>query len=290
MTENIRSQIEPWLKPAISLTRQINETVTIPVISRTEAFKALSEKDPSSAFFYVASFDTANQAVERPINLTNIINFSGIIITIDELVENTKLSPNEISLYLPSLFEHFQYYPDPQSKCSLKLMLDAMTMERYGKFKNFESYLKTVSISFGLMPLWLEVAHQYGESRVVASSEHMDSLRNLEIACRILADIITLPKDLGTNSKNVVTEYTRLNQGNNTSSTESLKQRALNLITKVAHEYEQSALSCPDTIKFALKYAEVLKNVDGDDNTIRNPLLTLIGSLLKSGKQLALRG
>lgn len=250
----------------------------------------VTNKSIITPFFYTETFTAAARGLNFDAKLLNPLAAS--IIIVDERIEQgTNCAPQDClqeSLKLTGL-ENLQN-SNPLTFAAMQNMQQAMQDEEV--FKNAHhlskynpedtiKYNHIAGQSFGLMPLFAFIAETQGEQDSFQESQPL--LQAVEHSSRILADIITLGKDLKSNAPNVVTIRTAATSTSTRLALKYLIHEAKTNLTEIREFIKtqtEAGNTIPEHLKFAMNFTEVLENIAGvEDPNIKfkDSMLQLLG-------------
>lgn len=294
-------EIIPSYRKACGMRQRINAAaMKIPELNCTKAADCISEKGVTSSFFYAQTF--ASAGIGLPIDLDRMNEIASSIIITDEIVEQgTDISQQRCLQASLEVMGHADFQEkNPLAYKELEKMHEAMDAEyqlstdrinqKPGQVGFYDKYAANASKSFGMMPLFAMVAEENGEQDRFKNQYQYHLLEGIEEASRILADIITVGKDLRSGADNMVTVLQAELTGQNFNMAVSfLADRATVLINSLRSHIdyeEQYGSGVPTHLRFALNFAEVLEataGIEDSQNGQKSKALKLMGQIIQKG-------
>ncbi len=267
---------------------------------------AITGKNVFTPFFYSCSHAMAQFWLpDTNINVPRLNSLGGSIIIIDEIAERMTSSEMSCHTCLDLALEKMDFAQEtPRDSVvyqALEQMYFSMQQEReYSELRlqgsspksrkanlNFEDYHQAVAQSIGMMPFYAAVAEANDEQielnprKHTPGAEKLKMLRDLEWATRILADDITLGKDLKNGSLNIISEYRHYHpEMTLEQARDHMKAGVLDVLRQIRSRTDD--LDASPALRYALCFVQALESTAHmEDPGIRNSkVLGLMGSLI----------
>ena len=279
----------------IELQNEIHRSALLPHVFGTEASRKLAEKGKSSPIFYSLTLLFGRTWSKVDVDMQNSLSLAGTIIHIDEIIESNPLTLINPDILIDNSINSFPVKDSVLVRETLSTMVRSMFMERCLKDEtqlngqelisagdvpyDYESYKNVVANSFGMMPIFAAVSEETNEQELFITDFVFNQLKALEACSRLLADDITVKKDIDNGDLNLVTYYMSEFGCDINKAQDAIRSEALELIQSVKDAYPQK--NYPKVVRFALSFVDVLCNVDNISSEHKSALLKKFGEKIR---------